>query len=160
MSETGGRSSFQSLDRLGRRGDMKDDSAEILFQSFLQEAIVSRSDMDRDVQSLMLSIRHFLCRPRRRPPSKVPLGMILERLSYRVTCPNYASFRLLTVARRGSCGPTGKLILLLTQSLVDREEKKRRRRLRDWGGGQERGQGTRRLLSVKLGGFRRTLDTL
>ena len=28
------------------------------------------------------------------------------------------------------------------------------------GGGQERGQGTRRLLSVKLGGFRRTLDTL
>ena len=27
-------SSVQSLDRLGRRGDMKDDSAEILFQSF------------------------------------------------------------------------------------------------------------------------------
>ena len=27
----------QSLDRLGLRGDMRDDSAEILFKSFLQE---------------------------------------------------------------------------------------------------------------------------
>ena len=34
---------FQSLDRLGRRGDMTDDSAGILFQSFLQEALVSSS---------------------------------------------------------------------------------------------------------------------
>ena len=33
-------SSLQSPDRLGRRGDMRDDSAEILFRSFLQEAIV------------------------------------------------------------------------------------------------------------------------
>ena len=33
-----------SLDRLGRRGDMTDDSAEILFQSFLQEALVSSSN--------------------------------------------------------------------------------------------------------------------
>ena len=31
--------SVQSLDRLGRRGDTGDDSAEILFQSFLQEAL-------------------------------------------------------------------------------------------------------------------------
>ena len=30
MSETGGRSSFQSPDRLGRRGDMGDDSANLL----------------------------------------------------------------------------------------------------------------------------------
>ena len=28
--------------------------------------------MDRDVHSLILSIQHFLCRQRRRPPSKVP----------------------------------------------------------------------------------------
>ena len=62
--------SVQSLDRLGRLGDMRDDSAEIFFQSFLQEAIVSNSGMGRDVHSLMLSI-HFLCRPRRRPPSKM-----------------------------------------------------------------------------------------
>ena len=34
--------------------------------------------------------------------------MVLERLS----CLNHASFHLLTVARRGSCGPTKKLIFL------------------------------------------------
>ena len=33
--------SLQSLDRLGRQGDMKDDSAETLFQSFLQQALAS-----------------------------------------------------------------------------------------------------------------------
>ena len=66
-------SSFQSLDRLGRRGDVRDDSAEIFFQPFRKEAIVSSSGMGRDIHSLMLSIQHFLCRPRRRPPSsKVP----------------------------------------------------------------------------------------
>ena len=74
-------SSVQSLDQLGRRGDMRDDSVEILFQSFLQEALVSSSGMGRDVHTLMLSIWHFLCRPRRRPPSKVPWGMVLEKLS-------------------------------------------------------------------------------
>ena len=36
-------SSVQSLDRLDRRGDMRDDSADIHFQSFLQEALVSSS---------------------------------------------------------------------------------------------------------------------
>ena len=63
-------SSVQSLDRLGRRGDMIDDSAEALFQSFQKGAVVSSFGMGRDVHSLMLSIQHFLCRPRRRPPSK------------------------------------------------------------------------------------------
>ena len=67
-------SSVQSFGRLGHRlgGDMKDDSAEILFQSFLQEVLVSSSGMGRDVHSLLLSIQHFLCRPQRRPPSKGP----------------------------------------------------------------------------------------
>ena len=54
-------SSVQSLDRLGRRGDMRDDSEVILFQSFLQEALVSSSGIRRAVHSLMLSIQHFLC---------------------------------------------------------------------------------------------------
>ena len=72
-------------------------SAEILFQSFLQEALVSRSSMGRVVYPLMLSIQRFLCRPQHRPSSKVPLRMALERLSWRVTCPNHASYRLLTV---------------------------------------------------------------
>ena len=48
------------------------DSAEILFQSFLQEALVSRFGKGGDVHSLMMSIKHFLCRPRCRLPSKVP----------------------------------------------------------------------------------------
>ena len=33
-------SSFQSLDQLGHLGDMRVESAEIFFQSFLQEALV------------------------------------------------------------------------------------------------------------------------
>ena len=132
-------SSVQSLYRLGHRRDTKDDSAEILFQSFLRQALVSSSGMGRDVRSLILSIQHFLCRPRLRPPSKVPRRMILERLSWRTARPNHASFRLLTVARRDSCGLTRKLIfrnltvarrdscgltrkliMLRTQSLVSR----------------------------------------
>ena len=44
-------SSVQSLGRLGRRGDTRGDSAEILFQSFLQEAVVSSSGMGRNVHS-------------------------------------------------------------------------------------------------------------
>ena len=38
-------SSVQSFDGLGYRGDTTDDSAEILFHSFLQEAPVGSSDM-------------------------------------------------------------------------------------------------------------------
>ena len=68
-------SSVQSLEQMGRRGDIRDDSAEILFQSFLRETFVSSSGIGRSVHSLMLSIQHFLCRPRRRSPSKVPRRM-------------------------------------------------------------------------------------
>ena len=38
-------SSLQLLDPLGRRWDMRGDSAELSFQSFLQEALVSSSGM-------------------------------------------------------------------------------------------------------------------
>ena len=69
---------------------MKDDSAEILFPSFLQEAPVSISGMGRDVLSLMF-IQHFLCRPGRRPPAKVPCRMVLERLSWHVICMSLTS---------------------------------------------------------------------
>ena len=41
--------------------DMTGDSAEILFGSFLQKAIVSSSGKGRDGHSLTLSIQHFLC---------------------------------------------------------------------------------------------------
>ena len=40
------------------RGDMKDDSAQILFQSFLQEALVSSFGRG----TVIVSIQHFLCR--------------------------------------------------------------------------------------------------
>ena len=56
-------SSVQFFDRLSRRVDVTDDSAEILFQPFLQKAIVSSFGMSRDVHTLtllMLSIQHFL----------------------------------------------------------------------------------------------------
>ena len=62
--------------------------------------------MGRDVHSLTLSIQHFLCRPRRRPPSEVPWGTVLERMLWRVTCPNRTDCCLLTVAWGGSCEPT------------------------------------------------------
>ena len=77
-------SSVQSLDRFGRRENMRDDCTEILFQSFLQKAFVNSSGTGRDVHSLMLSIQHFLCRPRRHSSSKVPLRMVLEMMSWRV----------------------------------------------------------------------------
>ena len=48
-------SSVQSLYQYGRRGDLRDDSAEILFQSFLREVNVNSSGMGGDVHSLMLS---------------------------------------------------------------------------------------------------------
>ena len=38
---------------------MRDDSAEIPFQSFLQEAIGSSSGTDKDVHALPSSIQHF-----------------------------------------------------------------------------------------------------
>ena len=52
------------------------------------------------------------------PTLQGALKNVLERLLWPVTCLNHASFRLLPVARRGSCGPTRELILLCTQSLV------------------------------------------
>ena len=45
--------SVQSLHRLGHWGDMRDNSAEILFWLILQEALVSSFGMGRDV--------HFFC---------------------------------------------------------------------------------------------------
>ena len=49
--------SVQSLDRLGRRWGVTDNWAGI-FQYFLREAIVSSSDVARNVNSLMFSTQH------------------------------------------------------------------------------------------------------
>ena len=76
-------SSVQFLDRsdrLGRGGAGMSGGGghdgltiqQIFFQSFLRETIVSSSGMGMGVLSLTFSVQHFLCRPRRRSPSKVP----------------------------------------------------------------------------------------
>ena len=73
---------FSSVpDWLGHRGEMKDDSAEILFQSFLQEAVVSSSDMGSDVHSLILSVQHFLYvhTPHTFLPSCMMLNVVTQR---------------------------------------------------------------------------------
>ena len=66
-------SSVQSLDRLGRWGDMRDDSAETLFRSFLQEAIVRLLAWEGCPLFDVVS-QAFPLQPRRRPPSKAPCG--------------------------------------------------------------------------------------
>ena len=49
-------SSLQALDRLGRRRDMRDDSAEIFFLSLLQETLVSSSGMGCPRRQLWLTL--------------------------------------------------------------------------------------------------------
>ena len=73
-------------------GGMMDDSAEILFQSFLQEALVSSSGMGKDVHFLMLSIQHFLCRPRHRPPPQGALKDCLGEAVVASTMPEPCEF--------------------------------------------------------------------
>ena len=112
-------SSVHSLDLLGHRGDMRDDSAEIFLQSFLQEALVSSSGRAGIstvwwCPSSTSSVDHDVAHT-----PKVPRRMVLERHPvWDMTCPNHASLCLWTIALGGSCRPTGELILLRTQSLV------------------------------------------
>ena len=53
-------SSVRSLNRLGRRGNMTDHSAEIFARSALQAAVMSGSGMGNDVHSLTSPIQHLL----------------------------------------------------------------------------------------------------
>ena len=89
-------SSVQSFNWLGCQRHMRDDSAGILFQPFLQETLVSSCGRGRGVHSLMLSIQHFLCWPQRCSLSKMPWRTAVERLLWHVTCLNHASFHLFT----------------------------------------------------------------
>ena len=63
---------------------------EILLHSFLWEAIVSSTGMDRVILSFTMSIQHFLCPQWHHPFSKVPRRMVLKRLSWHVTCLNHS----------------------------------------------------------------------
>ena len=77
--------SVQSLDRSGRRGGHEGPfSRDPLLTS---GGPCEQFGMGRDVLSLTLSIQHLLCRPRRRPPSRVPRRKVLDRLSWPVLCP-------------------------------------------------------------------------
>ena len=95
---------FSSVQSLGSSGGHEGRFSRDRFPDFCftQGALVSSSCMGRDSHYLMLTIQHLRCQPWRRLPSKVPWRMVLERPSWHVTCPNHASFRLLTVAGRGS----------------------------------------------------------
>ena len=77
------------MDRLGHRGNPRDNVGETLFQS--AGGRCEQIWYGQYVYSLTLSIHHFLCRPRRRPPSKVTRKMVLERLALRVSYPNHVS---------------------------------------------------------------------
>ena len=61
--------------------------------------------------SSIFSANHTITHPPRCPERRFDERW--KRLSWRVTCPNHANFCLLTVARRGSCGPTRKFDLVL-----------------------------------------------
>ena len=56
----------------GGGGGNRVDLAEILFQSFLWEAIAGSSGIGRHVHSLTLSVQHFFFRQQSPPPSEVP----------------------------------------------------------------------------------------
>ena len=60
-------------------GDMRDDSAEILSRSFLQEALVSSSDMGRDVHSSTCPSSISFADCDFSHPLRCPEGRFLER---------------------------------------------------------------------------------
>ena len=89
-----------------RWGETDDEETDVRRQPALSVAWMSSSGMLRVVHSLTLSSQLFLCLPRFRPPSTVPLKDRLVDVSCLVTCQNQGSLRLLTVASKGSLGPT------------------------------------------------------
>ena len=121
-------SSGQSLHRLGRPRDMRDDSAEILFQSFLHEAFVNSSGMDRNAHVVHAAFPLAITAPPilRDALKDVCVVLLLfclfvfERLLGCMTCPNRANFRLLTVARNVPRGTTRELILLRSQYVLNK----------------------------------------
>ena len=111
-------SSVPSLDRLsclkevgvGVGGNMRNNSSEVLFKSFLPEATVSSPGIGRDVHSMVLSTLHFLSQPQCHPTLKVSWKKWFSRDCH-YAWQKHASLCLFTVARRGSCGPTRKMDL-------------------------------------------------
>ena len=96
---------------------MRDNLAEIRFQSFVLEALVNSSGMGRDVHSLCcpssISFANH-CVATLQGAMKDGSGKAAMACDIPEPCKLYLS----TVAKRGFCVPTRKLILLCTQSLV------------------------------------------
>ena len=87
-------SSVQFFHRLGCWGDRKDDSAETFFQSSAESPCEKFWHWQT---SPLFEVVH----PAFPLPSTVPYWMVSERLSWRVSCPNHVSFRLLTRCPEG-----------------------------------------------------------
>ena len=90
---------------LGGGGGLKDNSAEILFKSFLQETLVSSSGKGKEVSLFDVIHPAFPLPTTALPTLQGFLKDVLDRLSWHVTCPNHASFCLLTVASSSSVDP-------------------------------------------------------
>ena len=92
---------------------MTNDSTEILFLCFLQ---VHCEQLWHGQRCPLFDLVHpaFPLPTTASPTLQHALKDVLKMLSWRVTCPNHASFPLLTVARRGSRVPTRQLILFRT----------------------------------------------
>ena len=109
--------SVQSLDWLGLRGVhvecVNRDSLPAFSVRGHHEQVLHRQRYHR-----LFGVVHpaFLCRPRNTSPTlQYALKDGSGELSWRVTCPNHASFRLLTIVWIDFCWPTRKLILFCTQ---------------------------------------------
>ena len=109
-------SSHLSLNREGRCGTTDDFATSFLHFPLFSTALWNMAN-SRPVHSLMLSSHLFFCLP-----CLLPLSLRLQdgfgEAAVACDMPEPYKVRLLKVARGGSCGPTGKLILLCTQSLV------------------------------------------
>ena len=108
--------SLQFLDRLGRRWDMTDDSAEIRFSAFSAGGRCEQFWHGQGCPLFHVVHPALLLPTTASPTLQGAVKNVLERLSWRVTCPNHANFRLLTVATGGSCGLARKLTMLRNQS--------------------------------------------
>ena len=116
-------SSVQSLGRFGCRGDMTDNSAEILFHGVFFFCLFvfyagGLCELFWDGQGCPLFDVHpafplsTTASPTLQGGRKNGFG------GCHGVCPHHVSFHVSTVASRGFCGPRRKLILLRTQSLI------------------------------------------
>ena len=91
---------ISSSTRLGRRGNMRDDSAEIVFQCFLQEALVGSSGLGQG-SPLFNAVHPAFPLPTTAYPTLQ--GVMKDNSGEAVVAceiPNHASFRLLTVTTK------------------------------------------------------------